>query len=72
MMRFLGPGKPLCPGYKTLLHNSLSTRFKKEHYHKVPLQKELKEIKECREAFRNAQLPYKKALDAISKARKAS
>lgn len=46
-------------------------RFRKSHYHNVPLQKELKEVKECRETFRSIQAPYKKALEHLNKLKKA-
>ena len=44
--------------------------FKHTHYHKQPLQKELKETKDCRDAFKSIQIPYRKAVENINKVKK--
>lgn len=49
---------------------SFFSSFKNEHYHKQPLLKELKETKDCKDAFKNIQIPYKKAIDNLNKVKK--
>ncbi|XP_067952191.1 protein kinase C and casein kinase substrate in neurons protein 2-like [Watersipora subatra] len=46
------------------------TAFKEQHYHRLPLQKELKESKDCKDAFKAIQAPYKKAVENILKYKK--